>query len=257
MNYNTRVIFIGAGNLATNLANAMHRAGIEILQVYSHTAESAMRLTSLLGSCSFTNDLSAIRCDADVYIYALKDSVLTDVQAQIHAPQALHLHTAGSMPLSVFDSDKPHAGVFYPFQSFTKARLLSFDTLPIFLEARMPEDYPALESLAGMITSQVFHADSAVRKRLHLAGVFANNFTNCLYRIGGDILRETGIPESVLLNLIDETAAKIHTIPPLEAQTGPSKRWDENVMAEHISLLHDDDLKQLYTLFSKNIHEHA
>lgn len=251
------VIFIGAGNLATNLAHAMHEAGVPVLQVYSRTAESAKRLASLIGA-PWTTSLSEVRRDAQVYIYALKDSVLRDVVEQIDAPTALHLHTAGSMAMDVFDRQtKPHAGVLYPFQSFSKQRLVDFRTLPIFLEARQEADYELINCLAAQISTEVYRADSHTRKRLHLAGVFANNFTNCMYRIGGEILAETGIPEKVLLNLIDETAAKVHTVSPRDAQTGPSKRWDENVMADHLSLLPDAQLQEIYRLISANIHAHA
>lgn len=252
-----RVIIIGAGNLATNVANAMHQAGVEILQVYSHTAESANALSTLIGGVPYTTSIAEVRLDADIYIYALKDSILKSIVEQVDAPKALHIHTAGSMGIDVFDEQKPHAGVFYPFQTLSKQRLVDFSTLPIFIEARNEEDLMSLKALANRISSEVYVADSAKRERLHVAGVFANNFTNCMYRIAEEILADTGIPSKVLLNLIDETAAKVHSVSPREAQTGPSKRWDENVIAKHIKQLPTEELKTLYRLISANIHAHA
>ena len=48
-----------------------------------------------------------------------------------------------------------------------------------------------------------------------------------------NLLEEQDIPADVLLPLIDETAAKIHTMPPRVAQTGPAIRYDENVINKH------------------------
>ena len=46
-----KVVFIGAGNLATQLSVSMQRAGYDIMQVYSRTEESASVLAGRLG-CS-------------------------------------------------------------------------------------------------------------------------------------------------------------------------------------------------------------
>ena len=40
----TPIVFIGAGNLATNLAKALYHKGFRIVQVYSRTDESARTL---------------------------------------------------------------------------------------------------------------------------------------------------------------------------------------------------------------------
>lgn len=165
----------------------------------------------------------------------------------------MHLHTSGSMPISVFGDDKPHAGVFYPFQTFSKARVIEdFSTVPVFFEARGIDDISAVYSLALTITNHVYETTQHDRERLHVAGVYACNFTNLMYAMASDILRNTHIPFSALLPLIDETAAKIHTLPPHDAQTGPARRGDENVMAHHQSLLTEQQ-RILYTMLSEEI----
>ena len=57
-----------------------------------------------------------------------------------------------------------------------------------------------------------------------------------------------------MLPLIHETADKVDELTPSEAQTGPAVRWDEDVMAQQMSLLNDEQ-KQLYQLISKSIHD--
>lgn len=232
-----RIIIIGRGNVATNLDYAFRRKGVDCTMVSSREG------------------LDTIPQNADVYLYAVRDEALKAVVAQVHVPaRALHLHTSGSIPLSVFGADKPHAGIFYPFQTFSKAHIIEdFSSVPIFFEARGIDDVSAVYSLALTITSHVYEADQHDRERLHVAGVFANNFSNLMYGVANDILRDTHIPFSALLPLIDETAAKVHTLSPRDAQTGPARRGDENVMQHHLSLLPSDDLRNLYRLLSSLI----
>ena len=229
------IVIIGQGNVATNLDYAFRKKGIACQMVSSR--EGLDHLPT-----------------ANVYIYAVRDEALPNVVAQVvGVGKALHLHTSGTMPITVFGDDKPHAGVFYPFQTFSKARVIEdFSTVPVFFEARGIDDISAVYSLALTITSRVYEASQHDRERLHVAGVFTNNFTNLMYTMAAELLKNTHIPFSALLPLIDETAAKIHTLSPREAQTGPARRGDENVMNHHLSLLTEEQ-QAIYRLLSDAI----
>ena len=232
-----RITIIGQGNVACNLLHAFEKNGVRAEMVSSRVGLDALP-------------------ESDVFIYAVRDEALEQVAAQVYAPHALHLHTSGTMPLSVFGDDKPHAGVFYFCQSFSKTHLIEdFTTIPVFIEGRNIDDISAIYTLAQTLTPRIYEANQHDRERLHLAGVFANNFTNEMYAIAANILRGTSIPFQVLLPLIDQTAEKIHTLSPHEAQTGPARRGDENVMQHHISLLPSEDLRTLYRLVSKLIQQ--
>lgn len=74
-----------------------------------------------------------------------------------------------------------------------------------------------------------------------------------MYAIAKDILRDTHIPFSALLPLIDETAAKVHTLPPRAAQTGPAVRGDQDVMAHHLELIKQPEYREAYKLLSSLI----
>lgn len=229
------IVIIGQGNVATNLDYAFRKKGIVCEMVSSREGLDKLPL-------------------ANVYIYAVKDEALAEVVAQVKGKErAMHLHTSGSMPISVFGDDKPHAGIFYPFQTFSKARLIEdFSTVPIFFEARGIDDISAVYSLALSITSHVYETTQHDRERLHVAGVFTNNFTNLMYTMAAELLQNTHIPFKALLPLIDETAKKIHTLAPRDAQTGPARRGDENVMRHHLSLLGNEQQK-VYQLLSEEI----
>lgn len=261
-----KIILIGAGNLATNLGKALKKAGYNILQVYSRTATSAETLATVLG-CPATTDLTAIDNRADVYILSIKDKALRKVIGELtralissgaDLAEKVFLHTAGSMPLGVFKDNAPHYGVFYPMQTFSKAREVDFSIIPTFIEWSDETARTLLSALAQSVTRRVYPLSTADRKYLHLSAVWACNFVNHCYDISAGILAAHHLPFDVMLPLIDEAAHKVHSLSPHDAQTGPAVRYDENVIAAQSALLADDpDLQQLYELLSKSIHRQA
>jgi len=231
------IIIIGQGNVACNLHAAFLRKNIAVEMISSYTG------------------LDSIAQNADVYIYAVQDNALAEVIAKVHVPErAMHVHTSGTISLDVFGPDKPHCGILYPFQSFSKAHILEdFSSIPTFIEAKGIDDISAVYTLALTLTPHIYETTQSDRERLHVAGVFANNFTNYMYAVAKEMLKGTQIPFKALLPLIDETAAKVHTLSPKEAQTGPAIRGDKNVIEHHLELIKDDKQKKLYRIISELI----
>lgn len=251
-----KIVLIGAGNLATHLGKALHAAGHDMVQVFSRTMQSAEILASLLDAEPLT-DISQVRDDADVYIFSVKDSALEQLISQLcGGEKKVFLHTAGSMPMSVFRGKALHYGVLYPMQTFSKQREVDFSIIPCFIEANDEFALKQIEGLAGQISHRVFQLSSEDRKYLHLSAVFACNFANHCYAASQELLQQHGIPFDVMLPLIDETAAKVHGMTPKEAQTGPAVRYDENVIGKQIQLLENQPyFQKIYDCMSKSIHE--
>ena len=271
-----KIVLIGAGNLATHLGKALHAAGHDMVQVFSRTMQSAETLASLLDAEPLT-DIAQVRDDADVYIFSVKDSALLQLVAQLCRHEAdglvedgavnalrkakkgeherVFLHTAGSMPLSVFKGMAQHYGVLYPMQTFSKQREVDFSIIPCFVEANDEFAQKQIEGMAREISGRVYQLSSEDRKYLHLSAVFACNFANHCYAISQELLEEHGIPFDVMLPLINETAAKVHEMKPKDAQTGPAVRYDENVIGKQSKLLENHPhFKKVYDSMSKSIH---
>jgi len=246
-----RIVLIGAGRLATNLGKALRRAGHDILAVYSHTQSNAEALTSVLGGTP-TDSMSALPACADAFIVSIKDAALPACIPQMTEGRAgqLFLHTAGSMPMDIFAGYATRYGVFYPMQTFSKDRTVDFTGVPLFIEGTDPLIRPLAES----ISQRVYELSSDDRKYLHLAAVFASNFTNHCYALSAQVLEAHGLPFDVMLPLIDETARKVHELHPLDAQTGPAVRYDANVIGMQASLL-DGMSRDIYNLLSRSIHQ--
>jgi predicted short-subunit dehydrogenase-like oxidoreductase (DUF2520 family) len=139
-------------------------------------------------------------------------------------------------------------------QTFSKERQADFSVIPLFLEADGPETMATLQVLAGSISQRIYELTTDERKYLHLAAVFACNFANHCYTLAADVLAQKGLPFDVMLPLIDETARKVHELHPVDAQTGPAVRGDQNVMDAQKALL-DDRLATIYMLMSESIQD--
>lgn len=251
-----RIILIGAGNVAHHLAPALLKAGLNLCQIYSRSIESARELGRKTG-ITYTADLFGIYPDGDIYIFCVSDDVLPSIIKTIRMPDdALLLHTSGSQPMDVFKSYSKHYGVIYPVQTFSKKRELDFREIPLCVEGNTGPVKERIKKFAEKLSGKIYEIDSAQRKELHLAAVFACNFPNYLYQVAGKLLEDKGLSFAMLRPLIFETAHKVMLLNPEEAQTGPAKRGDESIMNMHKNMLKNDkDLLKIYTILSEGIKE--
>lgn len=239
------IVILGTGNLAKHLFDAFLKAeDIHVAQVVGRNKEA---LSQFSEQCSVSNDFGTI-ADADVYLIAVKDDAIAEVASHLLTKKGVVAHTSGAIGLEVIQTD--NKGVFYPLQTFTKGKPVSFQSIPICVEAESKQSLELLRTLARSISENVHHIDSEQRKKLHLAAVFVNNFTNYLYGVGEAICMDSNLSFDLLKPLIMETAEKVQYLSPKEAQTGPARRGDQNSMQEHLKLLKDKKQIELYKLCS-------
>ncbi len=166
------------------------------------------------------------------------------------------VHTSGSVNIEALN-DRNRKGVFYPLQTFSKSKEVDFNIIPICLEAQNQSDYKTLETVAKSISEVIYQVNSEQRRGLHVASVFVSNFVNHLYQMGNEICTENNLSFDILKPLIQETANKILTLSPQEAQTGPAKRNDTQTINSHLSFLTDENQKEIYKLLTKSIIDHG
>ena len=132
---------------------------------------------------------------------------------------------------------------------------MDFSHIPVFVEGNCERAVQLAQTLAASVSRRVEQRTSEERHVLHLAAVFASNFANHCYSLAAQVLEEAGMSFDVLLPIIDETARKVHSIHPREAQTGPAIRYDEQVIEGHLGMLrHDAMAHDVYQLMSQSIH---
>ena len=252
-----KITLIGAGRVASRVGPRLKEAGHTIVAVYSRTLEHARELAATVDAPAF--DRLEVLPEADVYLTMLCDDALTALASDIVkvCPDALFLHTAGSIPMDVWkEAGAKCYGVLYAMQTFSKGIKIDWTQVPVFIEGSSSTELESIKKLALELSPNVTPLSSKGRKKLHVAAVFTCNFTNHMYAISEQLLKEEGIPFSVMLPLVRETARKVENLSPVAAQTGPAVRGDRKVINEHLELLSEHkEYAELYRLISTDINK--
>jgi len=247
----TKVAIIGTGNVGTWLFQTLHNNNVEVVAISSRRIET-------------------LPPDFDLYIFAVKDDVYEDVLKQITFRMPHAVHTSGSLSQNILAPYANKFGVIYPYQSITKGEkekrrkgeeekgensygltlLRSYGLIPVCIEANTTAFEDILFSWANSMFGNVHKVNEKQRFAMHLAAVFANNFTNAMYGIAYDIFKENNLDWSLILPLLENTLERVKHQNPKECQTGPAKRGDVSIMEKHCNALHNNDLKELYKQLS-------
>jgi predicted short-subunit dehydrogenase-like oxidoreductase (DUF2520 family) len=248
-----KIVIIGSGNLASNLVPVLTATGKKIVCVFSRTLENARKLASLTKT-NYTDCINDIPKSADLYIIATNDSAINELSDHLTGLNGIVVHTSGTVPMSVFSEKIKNHGVFYPLMTFSKIRKTGFNDIPICLEANSGGVFKALNILAKSMSNNVVEISSDKRRMLHLAAVFACNFTNLNFTIAEDLLQRNQLPFDLLKPLIMATIQKTSIKKFSLLQTGPAFREDLEVMHQHMELLNGlPQYQEMYDLLSKLI----
>lgn len=238
--------------MATHLGKALLKNGCSINQVYSPNKDNAFELANMLNAMP-CNDTRLITDESDLYIICIKDDFISEIAEQLSLKDKFVVHTSGSIAMNVL-AHFTNYGIFYPLQTFSKETEVNISEVPFCIEANNIETLKQLIELAETLSNNVYEINSEQRKKIHVAAVFACNFSNYLYSISEDILAENNMDLDILKPLILETAKKIQTNSPKAVQTGPAKRNDQEVLKNHLELLGNNAAyKDIYQLITDNI----
>ncbi len=247
------IVILGSGNIATHLGRAFKLAGQDISQVWSRDITHASSLADTLAAEPINNMFDLDR-SADLFIIAVKDEAIREIALELKLSDQLLVHTSGSTGLSALEGASTKIGVFYPLQTFSKIKSVDFRQIPIIIEANSPEVLSSIRAIADRLSEKVIELNSEQRKTLHVAAVFACNFTNHLFGLAQELLEGQGLDYELLKPLIAETLSKIEMNDPVSVQTGPAIREDQATIKAHLELLkHNPDLSELYTKLSQSI----
>lgn len=242
--------------MAWHLAQALQRAGHTLTAIYSRSATTREELARLLPQAQPIGTLDLQNIPAEVVLIAVPDAALATVAAELEVKLGTVVaHTSGSQPLHILAAvSGAHTGIFYPLQTFSKAKSVDLKSVPILVEAQNEDTLQLLQELAQSISDTVEAVAPDARRQLHLAAVFACNFTNHLLGISRQLLQEADLPLQLLQPLIQETITKAMQHDPYAVQTGPASRHDQNVIETHLHMLRQHpQLQELYHLLTQSI----
>ncbi|MEB2780213.1 Rossmann-like and DUF2520 domain-containing protein [Algoriphagus sp. C2-6-M1] len=251
-----KIAILGAGNVAWHLAPALEDAGHSITEVYARTIKSAAQITERVYAGEPKDEFDFTDSEAEIFILAVKDSAIMDVANEVILPEnAILVHTSGSVGLDMLNySSATYTGIFYPLQSFTKGRKIEFGEVPFLLESDDEETLQKLKKLAKSLSHLTYTVRSKDRKAMHIAAVFASNFSNHMIRIAEEVMQRQGLDFDMLKPLIIETISKSLQMGAKAAQTGPAIREDYETLEDHHRFLsYNDGIAEIYRLISQDI----
>ncbi|MDE5704204.1 MAG: DUF2520 domain-containing protein [Bacteroidales bacterium] len=230
------IAVLGMGRVGTHLSAALRAAGHRVTEIRTHDAAEAARCAA----------------GADLLLLCVQDERLTELNRRLRltAGRTAVAHVSGATPLQAIADIAPRHGVFYCLQTFSPGDAIDFRQVPICVEASDVATASLLESVARSLSANVRRVDSRQRLALHLAAVFASNYSNLMYSAANQILQACDLDLTLLQPIIEQTAEKLRRMPPLQAQTGPALRHDDSTLEKHRQLLADlplpDGYRRLY-----------
>jgi predicted short-subunit dehydrogenase-like oxidoreductase (DUF2520 family) len=250
-----KISLIGAGNVAWHLAQLFEKNNHTILEIYSRDLSNSEKLSRKLLCTQATDDLNFSKSKAELFVIALADDALEDCISMLKIPEeCIVAHTSGSQPIAVLKNLPNPKGVFYPLQTFSKHKEVNLAKSVLCIEGSDKPTEQILLQLANEISKNVRLVNSAQRKILHIAAVFACNFTNHLLTISQEILEKENAPFDLMKPLILETIEKALKTNPKSSQTGPAVRKDKQIIQTHMEYLKEDKDKQaIYQLLTDSI----
>lgn len=244
---------IGTGNIAWLLAHTLTQAGHTCIGIYGRNPEAAKTLADIVNApvIDSTEDIPG---NTDCCIIAVSDHAVAEIAQLLSFTHTTLLHTAGSLDINVLASSAKHYGVVWPVYSITKNQLPAHRNIPVIIEASTPEAENTTRQAAESFSDTLYTLNSEQRKWLHLSAVLSNNFTNHLFSISEKICSEHDIPFALLLPIITQTVARLHSGSAHDLQTGPAKRGDNIILEKHLQMLETHpQWQELYRIMSQSI----
>lgn len=252
----TNIVIIGTGNVAHYIAQSFHsNRTINLLQVFNHRLTRDAKSFSKTFKCDLVTDYTQIDTTADIYLIAVKDDAIAEVVRQLIPLKlkGLVVHTSGSVEMTILKNVSPKIGVYYPLQTFYKDAVIDWNTTPLLIETNTKVGLSHLKKVALSVSKTVKEVNSIKRLQIHLAAVFACNFTNAMYVSAYELIENSLNKKDteLLLPIMQQSFQKLQNVHPAKAQTGPAMRNDKIVMKKHLQLLKQDkQLSHVYVALS-------
>ncbi len=195
----------------------------------------------------------------DLIVIAVKDDAIKDVCDKIfltnnnkQLSNQLLVHTSGYMDSEILSRASAMFGCLYPVQSLKKGIVIDFQDVPLCYWANTKQENQNLKFLADRLSKHCYNITDNQRKSIHLAAVFANNFTNHLLHISKTILERNNIPFDILFAIIEKTFLSVKHSNPFDNQTGPAIRQDFQTIQKHRLSLTENE-REIYDVITKDI----
>jgi predicted short-subunit dehydrogenase-like oxidoreductase (DUF2520 family) len=255
-----RIIIWGLGKVGRALYEGLRHSSIGVNVVVGREVSNRRTAELLLSGegalWSAEEVLTAARdffLPGDLVFVSVVDREIANIFQCCDLEGVTLVHCSGAT--SMVELKNAHSGVFYPLQSFVGQGEENWQTVPVFIEGSNEDVEAMLTEIAmdmGVISME--RLNSGQRAYLHLAGVFANNYTMAMAGIAKDLLDVQRLNPDWVLPILTKTAENFGQGKPWELLTGPASRADLATLEHHRSLLENQpDMLSAYNAIAHYI----
>ncbi len=242
------IVIIGSGNMAHALCKLFHKKH-NIRQIISRNILTGKALSKKYKTV-FSKNINEIDLKADFYFLCIPDKQLSKISKKIKSTSGIIIHHSGSQPISVL-GNKASLAVIYPFVSINENTSLNSKTF--FITSNHKANLFLINSLLNSVSIKPVYLSDANRLKLHLAGVFANNFVNHLLLLCDDLVPNNE-QKKLIFDLAVQATQNFKNNLSEKNQTGPARRNDKNTIQVHLKFLQSRPaLKKIYQSITKSI----
>lgn len=244
------ITIIGTGNVALQFSKLFLKNNFKIDCIYGRSNFSDSQIDKHL----FTDKISDISKNSDLYLVAVSDDSYIDLLKNISLKNKFIVHTSGSLDSEKLDSFSKRWGCLYPIQTIKKNQQIEWDNIPFYIEASNNNDLELLTDFCHANNLHYSIQNSNQRNKTHIAAVAANNFIYYLLSTIKEYCDKNKINFKNLKPLLDQSLNNVLNFPAHQLQTGPAIRKDLKLIEKHLEILKSEkDLKEIYQLFSEKI----
>lgn len=240
-----KIALIGNGQAARYLQRVLRASGWSVSTYARHPRADELPWEQLWERAS----------TADLNLLCVSDSAIAEVSEKLAPCPGIVAHISGATPLEALSQRHPRRAVCYPLMSLQANLDLPLSGIPFCLEAGQKEDYQWLEHFWRQAGVRSYAVHSGQRAALHLAAVWAHNFSNHLWHKAEEVMNGAGLDYRMLLPLLEQHLRRLQEHRPRALQTGPALRHDQATIDRHLSQLSRAADRQLYQLLSESIQE--
>jgi predicted short-subunit dehydrogenase-like oxidoreductase (DUF2520 family) len=244
-----RIAIVGAGNLASALAQSLREAGYEIEQILSRrqpaSIRRARRLAHQVGATAVA--ASQARIQSEVVWFCVPDAAIANAAESIadatNWTGKVALHSSGALAsdeLAVLQRRGAPIASVHPLMTFVRGSRPSLVGVPFALEGN-PKAVRAARAIILDLGGQPFALRKEQKAAYHAWGMFASPLLTALVAASERVAEAAGVSRKAarekMLPILRQTLANYARLGAPGAFSGPIARGDVATVKKHLSVL--------------------
>jgi predicted short-subunit dehydrogenase-like oxidoreductase (DUF2520 family) len=244
-----RIAIVGAGNLGSALARALHNTGYDISEIIYRSGGSPQRSRRLAAQVgSMAAPLSKARLGADAVWVCVPDSSIRRCASEMARVAdwrgKVVLHPSGALPSSELQplrSRGAAVAAVHPLMTFVRRSSPPMEGIPFAVEGDATA-VRAAQHMVRILGGEAFSIRPQDKALYHAWGAFASPLLIALLSTAEQVAKAAGVRSAAaarrrMLPILQQTLRNYEKLGPAAAFSGPLIRGDVPTVRRHLNAL--------------------